>query len=1085
MRRFTSFIFSTVSVAALAASPAYGQATSPVDSAPEKTAEGEQLPPSSEPTNAQGQATSAGEIVVTGSRLRRNNFSTPQNVDILTRDDSVLAGTRSPVETLQSGTITSGTSQIGSSFLGFLSQGGQAANLVGLRGLGAQRTLILLNGRRLAPAGVGPELVAADLNVLPNAVVQRIEILREGASSVYGSDAIAGVINVITDTKLDGLTLDLYADVPLDSDGGRTYRGSVTAGKSFDRGHITGSFEYREDTGMVLGDRDEFSCPRELAFVNGVEVGQGTPGNPSLVRCFPYAPRLNTGVASGYALTRGFTSTGAFVNTGRRILNDTATGYTLITNDANRPLGDIPGALQQTVFSPIKSYTGYLNAAYQIDALGDAEIYGEGLFTRRQSKQQDYGTRTFQSVVNDTSTTNDFAVDPNQPYQLYFGNLGPFGSCESNFGLEYCSPFAPTALNNLGVNYFGPLISPHPATTPRSQEVDFFRGNIGIRGNLGLGSWRYDANAMMSRTEGTDTFRDDLLQNLYNSVQAVLAPAGTPTELITVAGPNTARPGNYTCAANVTNGAYNGGQCYAINVFDPAVANQGLFPQQFYDYVETDVVNKTTYKQETFNLVFDGPLFELPGGTAAAAVGAEHRRDFINDVPGFQRQQALLAGFGPAGVTTGKDKVTELFGELQLPIFRDRPFMNLFELRGSARYTHYDSYGSDFTYAMNAQYAPISNIRFRANYSTNFRAPNLFEQYIAGQVGFYAASIDPCDDFAGTYQSTDVVYQNCLTALTPILDNPATPFNEALNYETSGGSVQVTTSGGKDVLDAEKARTWGLGAVLTAPRNIADFSLAIDYFNVEVRDQVDTLGNLLTDFCYESEDFPNAPECAFIGPRVNNPTLVSNGQLTTLENPYLNIARQRVEGIDFDARYATRLLGGRFIAQAQATRMLSQQTEFFEGAGLNEYNGTLGYPGAGAGPKWTGSLDLRYEMANNMKFRWGVDYVGRAETERNPFYLTTGGVTCTPSATNTSTCFLAEYDQVAEPYFKHDASVQWLWRNLGQVTVGVRNVFNQDPPTVAAYPNSSTPTRIGNFIGNGPYDYRGRSFFFNVTRTFK
>ncbi|HJR83168.1 MAG TPA: Plug domain-containing protein, partial [Sphingomicrobium sp.] len=172
MRVRNAFILSTASVAALViATPAFAQAAAPVDTTPEKTAEGEQNPPSSEPTTAEGQAASetpptesGGAIIVTGSRIRRDNFTTPQNIDILTRDDQILAGTRSTAETLQSATVTSGTSQISGSFLGFLSDNGQGANTVGLRGLASSRTLVLLNGRRLAPAGVGPQLIAADLN---------------------------------------------------------------------------------------------------------------------------------------------------------------------------------------------------------------------------------------------------------------------------------------------------------------------------------------------------------------------------------------------------------------------------------------------------------------------------------------------------------------------------------------------------------------------------------------------------------------------------------------------------------------------------------------------------------------------------------------------------------------------------------------------------------------------------------------------------------------------------------------------------------------------------------------------------------
>src|SRR3954469_3089921 len=237
MRAVNSLLLSSISIVALTASPAFAQvAAAPVDTTPEKTQEGEATPPSSTPTNAQGASvpTPQGGIVVTGSRIRRNNFNTPQNIDIITRDDAVLAGTRSTTDALQSATVTSGTSQISGSFLGFLSDNGTAANTVGLRGLGSSRTLVLLNGRRLAPAGVGPQLVAADLNVLPVSIVQRVELLREGASSIYGSDAIAGVINIITDTSINGITVDAYADHPIYAGAGDTRRGSITLGKTFD-----------------------------------------------------------------------------------------------------------------------------------------------------------------------------------------------------------------------------------------------------------------------------------------------------------------------------------------------------------------------------------------------------------------------------------------------------------------------------------------------------------------------------------------------------------------------------------------------------------------------------------------------------------------------------------------------------------------------------------------------------------------------------------------------------------------------------------------------------------------------------------
>ena len=146
----------------------------------------------SQDEDVQEEAAPTNEIVVTGSRVRRETYNTNAPVDVVTREETVLAGTASVADALQDSTLASGSAQLNEAYLGFVSPGGAAANSIGLRGLGPQRTLVLLNGRRLSPAGVGPELIAADLNVLPNAILQRIEVLREGASSIYGSDAIAG-----------------------------------------------------------------------------------------------------------------------------------------------------------------------------------------------------------------------------------------------------------------------------------------------------------------------------------------------------------------------------------------------------------------------------------------------------------------------------------------------------------------------------------------------------------------------------------------------------------------------------------------------------------------------------------------------------------------------------------------------------------------------------------------------------------------------------------------------------------------------------------------------------------------------------
>jgi iron complex outermembrane recepter protein len=1062
MRAKNAIVLSSISLTALVASPAFAQAAAPVETTPQKTQESEQPRSTTSPTNAQGQPAattppteSGAAIVITGSRIRRNNFTTPQNIDILTRDDQILSGTRTTAETLQSATITSGTSQISGSFLGFLSEGGQAANTVGLRGLGSSRTLVLLNGRRLAPAGVGPQLVSADLNVLPTAIVQRIEVLREGASSIYGSDAIAGVINIITDTSIDGITIDGFADHPLYGNGD-TLRGSITAGKTFSRGHITGSFEYSNQEGLRLGDRKDTSCPRELAYINGQEIGQGSPLDPNQLRCFPFQ-RGGGGIANGYGLY-GYYFGAPYNNvfaTGRATFPGYATGTpflgppVIVNSYFKRPLAS-PTQLRQTVISPIEKFTGYLNGAYELDALGDAELYGEALFSRRKSHQDNAVQLNFQRIDKTKAA-------------LTYGGYYYDGTPLTSLGFP-ATPFFPVAWANLGINYFGPFIVPQE-TARAQQKVDFFRGNAGLRGNLGFGDWRYDGNVQISRTRGTDQIQNPLTSRLTASLNPVIAPSGTPTDLTVVGLPGQVGAGNtYTCATNVTNGAYNGGSCVPINFFDPSIVLNGQLSQALFNYLYPMLtLSKTKYDQETLSFNVDGTLFRLQGGDVKGAAGFEHRHDFIDDQPGPERAAGDIYGFSTIGETKGSDIVNEAFAEVDAPIFKDLPWANLLEIDASGRFTHYRSYGSGFTYHLSGQWAPVSEIRFRGNYGTNFRAPNLYEQFLNNELGFYPGGFDPCNDFGINLAPGSTVYNNCLAALTPILGANAT------NFFTSGSIPVYTTGGANNHLKAEHAKTWGFGAVFTMPRRIADFSLAVDYWNVDVKDEVSNLGNLILNFCYQATDFPNNPYCALIGPRLPAGDIHA-GEISSFQNPYLNIAQQQASGIDFDVRYSAPVFGGRFSTQLQATRNLHQKLEQFAGQGLIDYNGTLGYPGQGAGPKWVGTLDTRFKTANNITFRWGVKYVGPADSQKFDPGTFVGGQKVT-------------YDLRAEAYWEHGLSVQWLWPNVGQVTLGMNNIFNEKPPTISD--NNTGIPRLGNFFANGPYDYYGRSIFVNVTRTFK
>jgi len=1043
--RSLTLAMTSVSAVALFASPSFAQvapAPAPIEDLPE--IEAEDVPVTdAEVTDAEGRPVSEdeGTIVITGSRIRHDTYNTDSPVELITREDAILAGSRSTAEVLQSSAVTSGTAQINGTFLGFVSEGGPAANTVGLRGLGAARTLILLNGRRLAPAGAGPELVAADLNVLPTNIVQRIEVLREGASSIYGSDAIAGVINVITDTAVDGLTFDFYTNQPIEhGGGGRTYRTSAVWGKIFDRGHITGSVEYRQTSGLRVGDRKEFTCPTDL-FTNratGEPFGQLDAEDPTKVRCFPFQD-TPIGTAQNYML--GFNFTTGRVN--RFSYVDADINTLINVNNFNIRPNASSRQLDEHVLSPIKTLTGYLNGAYEIEALGNGELYGEALFTRRKS-HQDYSSQ--------------ISIDPNQlGSEIYGGTYAGFPL--SDFGYP-TSPFFPISAADIGQNFLRVFIV--PPILQNKQKIGFLRTNGGLRGELGIRDWEYDANLQYSHTNSHYSVQGIDTRRFRASLDTVIAPSGTPADLITVALPGQEGfGGSYTCASNVSGGAFiAGSNCVPINIFDPQVL-LGNIPGNVFNYLYQDHQGQTKFDQTTLSFVVNGSLFDMPAGPFQFALGIDRRYDKIKDTPSEAAQTGNLYNYSSAGITKGKDHVTEVYGEINVPFLKDKPFADELSASGSLRYTNYKSYGTGWTYHVGAQWAPINEIRFRGNYGTSFRAPNLFEQFVADQSGFYGAGADPCDDFGAVFSPGDPVYDNCLAELTPILGA------NAVNFVASGGP-QVFTRGGAGNLKAEKSKSYGFGTILNAPAEFADLSFAVDYFHIKVRDQVSLLNTTILSRCYESEEFRAGNiYCDFIAPRDD-----VQGNLTSFLNPYLNIASQEVAGLDFNGRYATRLFNGQFVADLSATRLLSQKFQQFEEEDPVDYNGELGNQGTVGGPKWVADLDLRYTIPGdtNITFRWGIEYVGKMGTPTDPVVIR--GVE-------------VDVDLIAEHYVEHGFSVQWKWKDVGQVTMGVNNIFNETPATISGYPTSAGQyPRIGNYFNYSGYDFIGRSGFINVTRSF-
>ena len=667
-----------------------------------------------------------------------------------------------------------------------------------------------------------------------------------------------------------------------------------------------------------------------------------------------------------------------------------------------------PIMLNESVVSPTRNYTAFLNGSYDLGVLGNAEAYFEALYARRESEQ--VGTR-------------QFLLD----YQ---------------FGPEFENhPFVPSALYDavsaiIAINPLGDFVEVRSfslwGNDTSSQKVDFGRFVGGLRGDLPFGNWQYDGNVTFSRAKASYTFEAGLTDRVYNSLYVVPVDG-------TFTGPT--RVGfdglTYTCEVNVTNP---GTGCVPAPLLDADLL-AGRIPQDYRNYVWQDITGHTTYDELTFSAITNGTLFSLPYGKVAGAVGAEYRTMKEDDTPSDDMINGNLYGFTSAGITRGKDAVRELFAELEVPVLRGLKFADDLTVNLSGRYTDYNSYGSNETYKIGLNYAPVGWLKLRGTKGTSFRAPAIFEQYLSPTSGFLNQQNDPCNDY-GNLPSSSIVYQNCAAEGLPPDWNATS-------------SVQVNSAGGAALgLKSEISHADTIGIVVQPPlpKLVGDFAFAVDWWRIKVNDQVAQIGaaNLLS-LCYNDPQFRDG------GGYCTYSTRDSNGALTVEDN-YINIATQIAEGVDYNVRYTREIGVGEFTADLRATRYILQDSRLLPTDPITQYNGTL------QNPKWVGDADLKYKW-KDWTFYYSLTYIDSMDSNAL--------LGLTDPADN-------PFDFTVSAYWLHSASVKYTSESKWEATLGVRNLTDADPKTISA----GAYDRVGNSLLYSGYDYLGRRVFLDISKTF-
>jgi iron complex outermembrane receptor protein len=960
-------------------------------------------------------AAALGDVIVTGSRIPQNEFTSASPIQVLTSERAEQRGLSDTAQLLQSSTLAAGSPQVNSTVSSaFVTDGGPGSATISLRGLGANRTLVLLNGRRAGPAGTRGGVSAFDLNVIPQSAISRIDLLKDGASSIYGSDAVAGVVNLITERARDGGEMSAFASVPFEQ-GGEQYNVSGSFGKTFDRGYLNISGDYYRQEELTAGDRDYLNCRQQYVFEPGtsnradrIDPRTGEPTCNDLVwgQVYVYGPDF-----SGRAGRFQFDYDGDLgdyipTNSGAPGYPVAPAGFYLVNYDpASRAVVNAlhPFGLEESIIPETERYTAFVEGAYEIG--GGVEAYAELLLNRRESRTNSY--RQFWNYTY-TSTGLGYGGDP-------------------------------------VTDFAGPnILSATPITDhfDQSQTVDYARLVLGLRGDIDGGflqGWQWDVFGQYSRSDGeytSDVILDDAVASTNFKTSSCVG------QTLPVSG----RP------------------CIDVDFTRPGFL-AGDLTQAERDFLFDTETGSTIYEQTYIEGSLAGNLFDLPAGPLGVAVGFHARRDEIIDTPGEVTLADNSWGLSGAGITQGTEEIREVYAEVAVPLLVDLPYIQSLDLSLSGRYTDTKTSGDASTYKVGLNWALSDTIRVRATHGTSFRAPALFELYLADQTSFVnQRNVDPCLNLDqrvadGTLAASDPLYVNCR--------NPAGPGGGVAGDFTGGvSSAEVVTGGGLGVLNPETSKATVIGVVLTPPDS--NLSLALDYFEIEINDQVDVLGaGGILQACYLSESFPTDPICSQFD---RDPAL--DGSISQIRDSFLNIAEQNNRGLDFTARWFHDFDWGTLTIDTQTTWTLESNQATFAEFGT-DFLGDIG------SPELVGNINASISRGPWTAF-WGFDWIGgqdnRPDRIRNgqSMFQTIDGRTTQLKAN----AELTGFHSVSLSYEAPPGGWGGGWTLAG----GVANLLDERPPAASA---AAVGTQ-GISILSSQYQeaYYGRRAFVRVSKSF-
>lgn len=951
------------------------------------------------------------EIIVTGSRLKQDPNNSALPLQIVTPQEMQRNGISSP-EQLIMFLSTNGTGADNLASNADVTSGAQRGtnglSAANLRGQGSAATLVLLNGRRVAAHGLTGS--AVDVNQIPFAAIERVEVLKDGASAIYGTDAVGGVINFITKKDFQGLSLAGFTDITEQGDA-PIYRlsGTVGAGDLDKDGFNVMAAVSKSWNGVLYGrDRD---------FVNGNQPNRGlsidTRGT-QFATAFPINPTAaGVGITQGGTLlggTSGATLLPGLVYPGTTTRADGGInplnlpgGAGCTTFDGGMPydyqLWSVPGARYACAYDtgraavlqqPLETFTYYGRGTVKF---GDHELYAEVTGSKADSAK-----RFSENQYSANNSTMPIA------YPLNALTAPTYNAVYNQIAAVFPA---------IAVNYGKPITFRYRCIDCGRREyvtdTRTFRAALGAEGPLFAG-FDYRVGASYARSESSSTLGTGYHYRGVFTSAAQAAASGIPGAVAGGADPRAPTAPGASAPGIV--GLFNSGILNPFSITQTPEALAALDAVSAYGAV----LYGGKYEVKQADASVSGSLFHIWGGDVQLAVGVDYRRETysFNGSPAaaINTPDIFNAAFDNVNALTPKHRdVKAAYGEISIPILPE------LEVTGAFRVDDYTGFGTTTNPKVTVKFKPVDWLLFRGSYNTGFRVPTFNQIY------------------NGTTQSPNPGNARVDPTTCPSgVVNSSVPGCAAITPDTlTGGNLQ---------LGPETSKQWSVGGVFSPARY---FSASVDYWNIAVDNTIGalTLDQLLANINY----FPDR-------------VIRTNGIITLVDLRADNIGARRTEGLEVSLRAGADAFGGHFSAGLDGTRLLKKREKFL--------------PSQPYGPSLIGVFtfagDLGLKWKHNAFVSWSNDDITLSLSQ---IFRSGYKNYALPGIANGTTT-RPDYNEFVKDYIIYNASISYTGLAPGyKLTMGVRNLFNTDPPFAITYDSN---TGAGSSWEPRVADPRGRSF---------